>query len=165
MVSLKKQKGFTLVELLIVIIIIGILATLVIVTFTGVQAKARDSQRQTDIGAVDSHLEAFFAEKGYYPSYADLTSAAFLSANLKGLDPQSLIDPKSADSSQTTLTDAMLAADIVNGTTPTGTQYAYSAKEADGTTDCTAGDTGCVSFKVTALLESNGQTYQKKSNS
>ena len=44
MISLKKQKGFTLVELLIVIIIIGILATLVIVTFSGVQAKARDSR-------------------------------------------------------------------------------------------------------------------------
>lgn len=160
MVSLKKQKGFTLVELLIVIIIIGILATLVIVTFTGVQAKARDSQRQTDIGAVDSHLEAFFAENGYYPSYADLTTTTFLSTNLKGLDPQSLIDPKINDASPTS---ASLATDLVNGAAD-ATHYGYTAFESNGTTACTAGDTNCAMFTLQAKLESDGSTYQKKSN-
>ena len=58
MVSLKqRQSGFTIVELLIVIVIIGILATLVIVTFSGVQQKARDSERKTDINAIAGQLE------------------------------------------------------------------------------------------------------------
>src|SRR3982751_4821398 len=95
MISLKKrQSGFTIVELLIVIVVIGILATLVIVTFTGIQQKARNSQRQTDINALDSHLEAYYAQTGSYPSFAVLTSSGWQAANMKGLDPAALVDPK-----------------------------------------------------------------------
>lgn len=157
MVSLKKQKGFTLVELLIVIIIIGILATLVIVTFTGVQAKARDSQRQTDIEAVDSHLEAFFAQNGYYPSYADMTSTTFLGTNMKGLDLQSLIDPKLNDPNATAL-----GTDLANGVGD-GSHYGYAVTQSDGTTACETNDTTCAKFTLTATLESGG-TFVKKSN-
>src|SRR5690606_24488036 len=46
------QKGFTVVELLIVIVVIGILAALVLNTFAGIQQKARDTERKTDINAV-----------------------------------------------------------------------------------------------------------------
>src|SRR5580698_7400255 len=95
MISLKqKSKGFTIVELLIVIVVIAILATLVIVTFTGIQQKARDSKRQTDIDALDSHLEAFYANNGYYPTITDLQSSTWVSANMKGFDPTALTDPK-----------------------------------------------------------------------
>lgn len=44
-----KQKGFTLIELLVVIVIIGILATISVATFSGYFAKARDSERQSNI--------------------------------------------------------------------------------------------------------------------
>lgn len=78
MVSLKSKKGFTIVELLIVIVVIGILATLVIVTFTGIQQKGRNSQRQTDVKAIQSQVEAFFAQHGFYPTLADLQTASFI---------------------------------------------------------------------------------------
>ena len=42
----KKQTGFTIVELLIVIVVIGILAAITIVAFNGVQQRARDAQRR-----------------------------------------------------------------------------------------------------------------------
>lgn len=151
MVSLKnKNKGFTIVELLIVIVVIGILATLVIVTFTGIQQKARNSQRQTDINAVDSHVEAFYADKGYYPTVADLNSSTFRSANLKGLDAEALKDPKATSS------------DIASGAA-TASQYGYAV------TSCTATDPSsdtnqCDSFTLTADLEGGTTVYTKKSN-
>ncbi len=158
MVSLKnKNKGFTIVELLIVIVVIGILATLVIVTFTGIQQKARNSQRQTDINAVDSHVEAFYAQYGFYPTQADLATATFDSTYLKGLDPEALRDPKQATGGTI-------------GATASANQYSY---EAGGTscvngtaTTITAGspvDNGCDSFTLTAVQE-NGINYVKKSN-
>jgi type II secretion system protein G len=100
MVSLKsKQSGFTIVELLIVIIVIGILAALVLVTFTGVQQKARNTERSTDVKAIASHLEVYNAQQGYYPTSGQLTAndgsvATWVGSNLKGLDKEALRDPK-----------------------------------------------------------------------
>jgi prepilin-type N-terminal cleavage/methylation domain-containing protein len=95
MISLKqKDSGFTIVELLIVIVVIGILAGLVITTFNGIQQKARDTERETDIKALHGQVEAFYAQKGYYPSLTDMNTASFVSQNLKGLDVDALKDPK-----------------------------------------------------------------------
>ena len=158
MTSLKKQKGFTLVELLIVIIIIGILATLVIVTFTGVQAKARDSKRQTDINAIDSHVEAFYAQYGFYPSLADLQSATFLSTFMKGFDPAALTDPKGGAIAATAAANAY-------GYTASGSDSAGTCSNTTATT-ITSGvpqDNGCSKMVITADLESGG-TFSKQSN-
>src|SRR6267154_1824364 len=103
MISIKrKQSGFTIVEILIVIIVIGILAALVLVTFTGVQQKARNTERQTDVKAVASHLEVYNAQNGFYPTSGQLTAndgsvATWVAANLKGLDKEALRDPKCAN--------------------------------------------------------------------
>ncbi len=65
----KKEKGFTIVELLIVIVIIGILAALVIVAYTGIQSRARDTKGQTDAQAVLKKAEAYAADNnGIYPA-------------------------------------------------------------------------------------------------
>lgn len=161
MISLKQRsKGFTIVELLIVIVVIAILATLVIVTFTGIQQKARDSQRQTDINAVDSHVEAFYAQYGYYPTLADLQSATFLSTYMKGLDPEALVSPKGG---------TVAAAATNTG----GWAYGYVASGTAGcvnttATDPTGADTsnnGCDSFELHATLEADGSDYTKSSNS
>src|SRR5664279_4840927 len=99
--SLKKrsQQGFTIVELLIVIVVIGILAALVITTYNGIQQKGRNTERTTDLKAVQGQLEAYYAQNGRYPASTDLgaTSAnnvTFIKASMKGLDPEALRDPK-----------------------------------------------------------------------
>lgn len=156
MFSLKKQKGFTIVELLIVIVVIGILATLVIVTFSGIQQKGRDSQRKTDINALQSHVEAYYAQTGTYPTAAMINDTAWRAANMKGLDPESLKDPKAA------------GADL-NAGASSATQYGYSALAAAAACPAATG-TGaamistCDSYTLTATLESGGTVYSKSSN-
>ena len=79
------QKGFTIVELLIVIVVIGILAMLVLNTFNGIQQKARDTERQTGATSVAKQLEAYFAEKGGYPQWSQMgTTVASATGLLKG---------------------------------------------------------------------------------
>ena len=163
MVSLKnKSKGFTIVELLIVIVVIGILATLVIVTFTGIQQKARNSKRETDINAVDSHVEAFYAQYGFYPTLADLqdqtANTGFVPTFMKGLDPAALQDPNQA-------------AGGTIGAVASSDQYSYVASgtncvntTATTITNGSPVDNGCTSFVLTAQQEGNAGNYVKKSN-
>ncbi len=67
--SATRQRGFTIVELLIVIVIIGILAALVIVAYTGIQTRARDAKSQTDAQAILKKAEAYAADSnGIYPA-------------------------------------------------------------------------------------------------
>ena len=98
MTSFKKQasRGFTIVELLIVIVVIGILAALVVVTYNGIQQKARDTERKTDINAIHGQTEAYQAQNGKYPTLANVNDSTFRSTNMKGLDPAALQDPKGA---------------------------------------------------------------------
>lgn len=67
----KPGQGFTIVELLIVIVVIGLLAALVIVQFSNVQARARDSERKSDIRAIQSKVAEFYALNGAYPTALD----------------------------------------------------------------------------------------------
>ena len=70
MTSLKKivSHGFTIVELLIVIVVIGILAAISIVAYNGIAAKARDAQREQDVKTIAKALEMYYTDNGYYPA-------------------------------------------------------------------------------------------------
>lgn len=54
----KKEKGFTIVELLIVIVVIGVLAAIVIVAYNGVQDRARTSKINADMVSLDKATRA-----------------------------------------------------------------------------------------------------------
>ncbi len=59
-----KQKGFTIVELLIVIVVIAILATITVVAFNGINSKARDAVRAQDMVTIKKALMAYDAVNG-----------------------------------------------------------------------------------------------------
>ena len=153
MVSLKnKTKGFTIVELLIVIVVIGILATLVLVTFTGIQQKARDSKRKTDLGAVQATLETYYSSNNTYPTKTqlnDVASGGWVATNMKGFDNAALKDPK--------LPSASDNAPLADATTATQYGYTVTPSGCDGTA------TPCTNYTITATLEGGG-TFSKQSN-
>ena len=65
----KFSVGFTLVELLVVISIFGILASIGLVSFESSQARSRDAQRKSDLKEIGSALELFYSDYGqYHPS-------------------------------------------------------------------------------------------------
>lgn len=79
------KRGFTIIELLIVIAIIGVLAAIVAVNGTASRAKARDAQRVSDIGNIQTALEAYFeaspmGSQTYPTSTAQLVSQGYFGA-------------------------------------------------------------------------------------
>jgi prepilin-type N-terminal cleavage/methylation domain-containing protein len=154
MISLKKRsQGFTIVELLIVIVVIGILALLVITTYSGIQQKARNSKRSSDVATIQTQLEAFFQNSGYYPSLADMNSSSWLSSNMKSLDTGALVDPSNPTQSKT-----LLAA-------PAAKSYSYAVTDSSGAS-CETTDTNCAKYTLTATYEGtvNGASTISKSN-
>ena len=74
---LKKQGGFTLIELMIVVAIIGILAAIAIPNFLQYQMKSRQSEAKTNLQAIKTSEISFQAERGCYVGVtAELTQPA-----------------------------------------------------------------------------------------
>ena len=72
--TVKNQKGFTIVELLIVIVVIGILAAITIVAFNGVQNRGKSASAQSEANAVVKKLEAWNSVVGQYPTYCQFVT-------------------------------------------------------------------------------------------
>jgi general secretion pathway protein G len=64
----ESRSGFTLVELLVVMAILGILATVSLANFRTSQQKARDAQRKADLRQIANALEAYMNDHGGYPT-------------------------------------------------------------------------------------------------
>lgn len=61
------RQGFTIVELLIVIVVIGILAAITIVAFNGVQTRAKLVKVGQDLASVNKLVQAYYSLNGEYP--------------------------------------------------------------------------------------------------
>lgn len=142
------SRGFTLIELAIVIVIIAILASITIFTYTKVQVNSRDSARSSEMTSISDALERYFGKNGEYPSCAQMTqSGSQVSTLLGGVDQSSLVAPSAPSgttNSISTCTDLTAGAgsDV----------YAYVG---DGSTACSTG-TACASYKLEYREEGTG---------
>jgi prepilin-type N-terminal cleavage/methylation domain-containing protein len=63
-----RQRGFTIVELLIVIVVIAILAAISIAAYNGIQNRANDTAIQNDLATLAKKIELYKANYGTYPT-------------------------------------------------------------------------------------------------
>jgi prepilin-type N-terminal cleavage/methylation domain-containing protein len=67
---IKKERGFTLIEILIVVAIIAILASIVIVGLGPAQQSGRDARRISDLQSIRTALQLYYGKCGFYPGGA-----------------------------------------------------------------------------------------------
>jgi general secretion pathway protein G len=81
-------KGFTIVELIVVIAVIGIIASIVSVTYINVQAGVRDGERKSDITRVKLAIEKYRADNSQYPAVCSNDNTGCAAVNLaSALEP------------------------------------------------------------------------------
>lgn len=120
---MKNQKGFTLVELLVVVAIIALLSTLAVVALGSARTKARDAKRISDIKQIQTALELYFTDQNGYP-------VAVTGLVLGGTGATILSTNGFSDTAGTT---TYMGA-VPSNPTPNGTAYTYLAGTASSYT-------------------------------
>jgi prepilin-type N-terminal cleavage/methylation domain-containing protein len=118
MLNRKYEHGYTIIELLIVVLVIGVMAGFAFVGITDSQARARDTERTADIDTLNSRLEEYFTDNGGYPETVSTTI-------FPGLDPAVLNDPQDVSIDIRAAVDSQADASASADPDGTGADYAY----------------------------------------
>ncbi|MFI5212631.1 MAG: type II secretion system protein [Candidatus Saccharimonadales bacterium] len=122
---MKRTHGFTVIEIIIVILFLGIATTILLVQRANLSATGRDNQRKTAINAMYYNLEeVFYAKNGYYPSKID-------SKNLTAMDPSLFTDPNGVSLGDQNANYRYEASNCTNNECKDYTLRAQLEKEAD----------------------------------
>ncbi len=100
------------------------------------ETQARDTERKTDIKAMQGQLEAYWADNGFYPTLGEVNDPNWRSQNFVGLDSEALKDPQGTSQK------------LVGS--PKAKSYSYVASPSG------CNNVECTSFTLTATLEGGG---------
>ncbi len=92
-----KREGFTLLELLIVIGIIGVLMALATVAYSSAQVSGRNARRKQDLVAIQNALEQYYSENSFiYPNGTCKDASTYMKSAWP-IDPNTLVDYDGVD--------------------------------------------------------------------
>ncbi len=162
------RRGFTIVEIIITITVMGILLGLAFVNLSSSELRARDSERKADVEAFKTHLESYYesgsdvADSGSYPSTTLTTSEASVREALRDIDFAVVTAPGSSGVVNT-LQAATNADTSVSGVLPQPmtTQYVYQPLSWNGSSWalCT-GASECRRYNIYYRLEEDNIVYK-----
>ncbi|MHC4519151.1 MAG: type II secretion system major pseudopilin GspG, partial [Planctomycetota bacterium] len=89
---IRKPKGFTLIELMIVVVILGLLATILMPKILDRPEKARRVKAQADIRTIQSMLAMFKTDTGRFPTTAEGLQALVINPGLKNYSSEGYLD-------------------------------------------------------------------------
>ncbi len=143
MLSVNKSRGFTLIELLVTISIIAILFAIGLMAYSAVLKQGRDSKRQSDLRSIQSALEQYYSDQGFYPT-----------GNFTGLDTLFYTDQTPVFNSSTGNPSPAASKTYMNLVprdptyTGTGRYYYWASPDA-----CDNSNVKCASYCLYAWLE------------
>jgi type IV pilus assembly protein PilA len=142
----RDEEGFTLIELMVVVLIIAILIAIAIPTFLGARARAQDRAAQSNL------RNAFTAEKTFYTDSQAYTATA---ASLSAIEPAISFQTSSGSLSATGNQVSVLVGDVSTGATIASGVVCMNAKSASGTTfgmkDVSGGTNAGTYYSKTAI--------------
>jgi type II secretory pathway pseudopilin PulG len=161
-----KHSGFTVVELIVIITVMGILLVIGVVNLSGAEASSRDAERKADIETIATHLETYYGSGtdgstsvGQYPSVQPSTGLIGNETTfLRDIDTDSLKTPGAANSS---LIAATNNTQTVSGIAPQPTisQYIYQPIATDGSLCDNSSTKECRKFNLFYTLETDNNVY------
>jgi len=154
------HKGFTIIELIIIITVMGILFVLGTVNLNGSQANARDAERKTDVETISLHLESYYKSGddnstvlGRYPSTILVSSVDKMKRMLRDIDVKSITAPGATlptDTFKASTNNIQTIAGVLPQ--PDKNQYIYQPIQSDGSL-CTLETQECRKFNIYYKLE------------
>jgi prepilin-type N-terminal cleavage/methylation domain-containing protein len=159
---MKRRAGFTIIELLITITIMGILLVLGVVNLRGSQANGRDEERKTDIKNTALYLEGIYdngipsnpAYKGSYPPTTAVSNTTNISTWFPDIDMNNLRSPGIV-APAVSITPATSNVQTIAGVTPQPTQDSYVYQPIDSTGALCTSQGDCRKYNLYYKLESN----------
>lgn len=159
------REGFSLIELITVMVVVGVLIAMTALTVTQVQPAARDTERKDDLASIGRRLEQAYAAQDIgapaYPTAARLISdIGSQSGTVLRLSTEATRAPNSTSTSVVGATSNSLTEPKGTGS-PLLNEYVYQPLTSSGGL-CTGSNT-CVRFFLYTRLERNNQLITIKS--